>query len=74
LWARDNFRTDEQWQQHMNQVEKHEAVFWDSMGEEDLINPRIDIIIGNIEEICQAVIEGKGSIYGFLNQKLGKCS
>jgi len=71
LWARDHYRTDEQWKKHLSQVETHEAIFWEC-AEEDLINLKLNKIITDIEATCKATISGKGTIYSFLNKRLGK--
>ena len=71
LWSREHFRTDGQWEKHRAQLDKHEAVFWDGLGEEDPINPKLDQLIEDIEQVCQPVIAGKGTLFGFLIMKLG---
>lgn len=74
LWARDHFRTDEQWERHQEQINKHEAVFWEGLEEEDPINPKLEKVIKDIEIICQSIISGKGTLYSLLNIKIGKSS
>ena len=74
LWPRDYFRTDEQLKKHQEQIEKHEAVFWEGLEEDDPINPRVETVLKEIESTCQSVITGKGTIHGFLNKKIGKNS
>lgn len=70
LWVRDQFRTDEQWERHEKQIEKHEAIFWEGLEEEDPINPKLEMVLSEIENTCQRIIAGKGTLYGFLNRKL----
>ncbi|MBU4288808.1 MAG: hypothetical protein KKI12_11645 [Proteobacteria bacterium] len=72
LRAREHFRTDQQWEQHQKSVEKHEAVFWEGLKEEDLINPRLDSIVDDIDRTCREVISGKGTLHGVLNRPLFK--
>ena len=72
LWARANFRTDEQWKKHEEKTDKHEAVFWEGLEDDDPINPKIKNVILKIEKTCGSIIEGKGTLYSFLNIKLGK--
>lgn len=74
LWARDHFRSDDQWESHQNQINKHEAVFWEGIEEDDPINPKIDKVIKDIEKNCQSIISGKGTLHSFLNNKIGKSS
>ncbi|MGM0601517.1 MAG: hypothetical protein ACQETH_17020 [Candidatus Rifleibacteriota bacterium] len=67
LWARDHFRTDEQWEKHSAQIRKYEAVFWEGAEEDDPINPKLDQVIADIESTCRAIIAGKGTLHGALN-------
>lgn len=74
LWPRDYFNSEDQKERHWEQIQKHEAVFWDSMGDDDPINPKLDSIITTMETTCQKVISDKGTIYSYINMKLGKNS
>lgn len=70
LWARDHFRTDEQRQQHEQNMDKYEAVFWEGLEDDDPINPKLIKIIEEIEKTCREVISGKGTLYSFINRKI----
>ena len=72
LWSRENFGSDNQWEAHSKQIEKYEAIFWEGLEEDDPINPRIKLVISEIETTCQGVISGKGTLHSWLNTKLGK--
>jgi hypothetical protein len=72
LWSRDNFESDNQWEAHTKQIEKYEAIFWEGPEDNDPTNPRIKLVISEIETTCQDVISGKGTLYSWLNTKLGK--
>lgn len=74
LWGRSHFRTEELWIKHQKQIDKHEAVFWEGLEEEDPINPKIEKVIKEIENTCKSVIAGKGTLHGILNTKIGKGS
>ena len=74
LWGRSHFRTEELWIKHQKQIDKHEAVFWEGLEEEDPINPKIEKVIKEIENTCNSVIAGKGTLHGILNTKIGKGS
>jgi hypothetical protein len=74
LWARNHFRTDDQWEKHQEQINKHEAVFWEGLEEEDPINPKLEKVIKDIEKIYQTIISGKGTLHSMLNVKVGKSS
>ena len=75
LWGRDYYETDEeQRKKHWERIQTHEAVFWDSMSEDDPINQKLEAVISEIENTCQIVISGEGTLYSFLNKRLGKSS
>ncbi|MGI9306619.1 MAG: hypothetical protein ACR2P5_04865 [Gammaproteobacteria bacterium] len=71
LWPRGHFRTEDQLEVHHERVEKYEAIFWDTMDEDDPINPRLEALFSRMEATCQKVISGGGTLYGILNRKLG---
>jgi hypothetical protein len=70
LWPRKYFPTEENRKKHFENVQKYENIFWDSMAEDDPINPKLNKLISEIESTCQNVISGKGTLYSFLNKKL----
>ncbi|MFA6902810.1 MAG: hypothetical protein WC236_06995 [Gallionellaceae bacterium] len=72
LWPRDNFKSENEQDLHRRQVEKYESIFWEGLEEDDPINPRLNLVISEIEATCQDVISGKGSLHGWLNKKLGR--
>ena len=72
LWSRDNFVSDNQWEAHRKQVDKHEAIFWEGPEDDDPINPRIKLVISEIEATCQGIISGKGTLHSWLNLRIGK--
>jgi len=74
LWARENFGTEEQWEQDRKQLDKYEAVFWEGLKDEDLINPKLETLLNEIERTCRKVIYGKGTIHGLLNRQVFKRS
>lgn len=57
LWARSDFRTEEQWTKHQKDVEKYESVFWEGLPENDPINPRVKKVLLDIERICHKIIK-----------------
>lgn len=74
LWPRNHFRTEEQYEQHMKQTEKHEGVLWEGLSDEDPINPRLDAVVASIDKMCRGIITGKGTLHGLLNRPLLKKS
>ena len=67
LWARDYFRNDEHFEKHRTLVEKYEAIFWEGIVDKDPVNPKLDLIINNIEKTCSNVISGEGTLYSLIN-------
>jgi hypothetical protein len=74
LWAREQFSSDEQWEKQQTLIEKHEAIFWEGLEEDEPINPKVNKMIEDIEKTCVSVIADKNTLYGFLNFKIGKGS
>jgi len=72
LWSRHHFRTQEQEDKHYESIERHEAIFYQGIDEEDPIIPRLNKLISEIEITCNAIISGKGTLHGFLNRPLVK--
>ena len=58
--------------QHSQQVEKHETIFWDTFGEDDPINPRLDQVISDIERICRPIIMEQKGIVPFFRRLWSK--
>jgi hypothetical protein len=72
LWARDHFRTEEVHEKHWRDIEKHEAVFWDGLSEDDPINGKLEETINKIEKTCKNVISGAGTLHAFFNLPIRK--
>lgn len=72
LWARQNryFRTGQQEQHHLDEIQKHEAVFWEGLENSDLINPRLKQCVAEIEKTCRDILSAKGTLYSVLNYEL----
>jgi len=51
--------TDEQFQKHIDKIEKFKETIWSGYGEPDQINDEINKIVDNIEKICKTIIEKK---------------
>jgi gamma-glutamyl:cysteine ligase YbdK (ATP-grasp superfamily) len=67
LWSQDTFLNEAARTAHHARIEKYEAIFWEGLEESDPINPKLAQVIIDIEGVCRAVIDGKGTLYGFLN-------
>jgi len=74
LWSRHHFRSQEHENKHYKSIERHEAIFYEGIEEEDPIIPRLNKLVGEIEITCKAIISGKGTLHGFLNRPLVKGS
>lgn len=70
LWPRDHFRTDEQWEQHRAEIEKHEAIFWGSPNDEDIVVIKVKSTISKIESTCKNIISEKNTLHGILKTKI----
>lgn len=70
LWARNHFRTQEDFENHRRLVERYEAVFGWGLPDEDPILPRVATVIATMEHICQDVITGRGTLFGLINVRL----
>jgi len=74
LWHREHFQTQEERDRHFEKVEKYEAIFWDEMSDDDLINLKIGSVINKMELTCQKIISSEGSIYAIIHKKFFKDS
>jgi len=74
LWAKQNryFRTGQQEQRNFDQIQKHEAVFWEGSEEEDPIKPRLKECVEEIEKTCRDILSAKGTLYHVLNYRLSR--
>ncbi|MBU1147960.1 MAG: hypothetical protein KKD11_06360 [Candidatus Omnitrophica bacterium] len=72
LWPERHFTTEEAKKKHYEQIRKTERVFWDTFSEDDPINPKIDKLMADIEEVCKSVIMAKGTLHGLLNWPIKK--
>lgn len=71
LWAREHIRTPEQQESYQQQISVYEAVFWEGLVDSDPINPKLEELTSRMENTCQKVIAGKGTVYAILNKKFG---
>lgn len=72
LWSEGNFKREEDGGKHYEDIKKAKKVFWDTFSDDDPINPRIDKVIKDIEEVCKNVITAKGTLHGLLNWPIKK--
>jgi hypothetical protein len=72
LWSRGHFRTPEQEEKHYKSIERHESIFYEGIEEEDPIIPRLNKIVSEMENTCNAIISGKGTLHALLNKPLTK--
>lgn len=72
LWPERYFNTEEDKTKHYEQIKKAEKIFWDTFSKDDPINPKIDKVIADIEEVCKSVIMAKGTLHGLLNWPINK--
>ena len=67
LWPRDNLRTEDQYAQHREKIDKYESIFWSDYAENDPIKDTLENAIKDMETTCKNVILGKGTIHHLIN-------
>lgn len=72
LWPRDQFITEDQWIKNQEQISKYEAKFWSMMSEEDELANRVKNAVSEMEKVARAEIEGQGTLFSFINQRIGR--
>jgi len=72
LWPERHFANEEEKGKHYERVRKAEDIFWDTSNNDDPINPKVDKIILEIEQICKNIIMAKGTLHGLLNWPIKK--
>ena len=60
--GRRSWRSDEEFQSHLDQMHNNEAVFWDQFEDDDPIRPRLDAAVAKIERICLDVQPSKWNL------------
>lgn len=55
--GRRQWKDDKEFQQHLDQMKKYEAIFWEMSSEEDPIIPRVDTVISDIEAQARQIIK-----------------
>jgi len=55
--GRRNWENDREFQQHLKEMHKYEAIFWEKSSDEDPIIPRLDAVISDIEAQSLKIIE-----------------
>lgn len=66
LWA-EVPSTPEESKQHLKETRQYESVIW-SLGDEDVLTPRVDGIIEDIEQICRPIIMEERTIIPFFRR------
>lgn len=64
MWAKQqrHFRTEEQEKRHFESIEKHEAIFWQGLPEEDPIIPKLNECKLTIEKKCREILSEKSAL------------
>jgi hypothetical protein len=57
--GRREWRTEEDFQKHLSEMHKHEALFWETGTDRDPINTQVELAIGEMEALCRAIIDPK---------------
>ncbi len=51
-----NWRNKAEFQKHLDEMHKHEAIFWEMSADKDQIIPRVSAVISDIEAQCNKII------------------
>jgi hypothetical protein len=51
------WENNEEFQKHLKEMHKHEAVFWEMSADEDTITPRVNMVISDIEAQARSIIK-----------------
>jgi hypothetical protein len=62
--------SEEQFQKHLEEMNKYEAIFWEGAQKDDPINKQLNEVIGEIEKICRPIIEEQSGVGSFLFRKV----
>jgi hypothetical protein len=54
--GRRQWKNQDEFQQHLDELHKYEAVFWQMTPEKDLITPRVEAVISEIEAQSARII------------------
>jgi len=73
-WGQEHVRTEQQEQEYEKRVQRHEAVFWEGHEDPDEVAAEVEAAVDAIDSTCRAIIQGKGTLYGFLNWRMGRRS
>jgi hypothetical protein len=60
--GRRTWKTEGDFEKHLEEMHKYEAVFWEMSADRDPIIPRVNAVISNIEDRCSAIIGKKTAL------------
>ena len=60
--GRRTWKTEAEFKEHLEEMHKYEAVFWEMSADRDPITPRVNAVISNIEDRCNAIIGKKTTL------------
>lgn len=74
LWGKQyrSFHTKEQEKKYHESIQKHEAIFWKGLPEEDPISPRLNQCIADIETTCKDILSVKGTLVSTIGCPVSK--
>ena len=55
--GRRRWKNDEEFQKHLEEMHKHEAIFWDKGPDNDPITPKVNAVISDIEAQTRSIID-----------------
>jgi hypothetical protein len=60
--GRRTWKSEAEFNKHLEEMHKYEAVFWEMSVDDDPIIPRVSAVISNIEDQCNAIIGKKTTL------------
>jgi len=60
--GRRTWKSEAEFNKHLEELHKYEAVFWEMSVDDDPIIPRVSAVISNIEDRCNAIIGKKTTL------------
>lgn len=62
----------EQFQKHVDEMFRHEGIFWDSLGENDEIRKKLSLVLTRLEQVTAPCFQEPMSSYEWLTKRLGR--
>ncbi|WP_213999727.1 hypothetical protein [Arsukibacterium sp.] len=64
--------TEQEFEKHLDDMNKHEGVFWDMLNDEDEIRSKLETIQNELEKITKPCFEETMRSYAMFTKRLNK--